>query len=94
MPLIIGALVSALLNALRTYLPGIVGRILLALGIGMAVKEVALPALIQIIHTKVMTLPPLFFAYFGALKIDIAITLILSAMAAKATQKAMLAKLG
>ncbi|WP_064749620.1 DUF2523 family protein [Lysobacter antibioticus] len=94
MPLIIGALVSALLNALRTYLPGIVGRVLLAIGIGAAVKEVALPALLGLIQAKVGTLPSLLLAYFGALKLDIAITLILSAMAAKATQKVMLAKLG
>ncbi|WP_408953707.1 DUF2523 family protein [Lysobacter sp. Hz 25] len=93
MPVIIGAIVAAILTALRTYLPGIIGRVLLMLGIGVAMKEVAFPALIQIIQTKVMTLPPLFVAYFGALKLDIAITLILSAMAAKATQKAMLAKI-
>jgi hypothetical protein len=93
MPVIIGALVAAIVTALRTYLPGIIGRILLALGIGFAVKEIAIPSLIALVNTYLVALPPILMAYFGALKIDVCISLILSAFAAKATQKAMLAKL-
>lgn len=94
MPLIIGALISALINALRTYLPGIVGRVLLALGIGFATHTLAMPALLGMIQTRVSGLPAVLLQYFGALGIDVAITIILSALAARAAQKALLTKLG
>lgn len=93
MPVVIGALVAAIITALRTYLPAIIGRVLLALGIGLAVKEVAIPSMLALINTYLVALPSVFLAYFGALKIDVCISLILSAYAAKAAQKAMLAKL-
>lgn len=94
MPLIVGAIVAALINALRTYLPGIVGRVLLALGIGFATHTLAMPALLGMLQTRASGLPAILLAYFGAFGIDVAITIILSALAARAAQRALLTKLG
>lgn len=94
MPLIIGALVSALINALRTYLPGIAGRVLLALGIGFATHTLAMPALLGMLQARAAGLPAVLLQYFGALGFDVAITIILSALAARAAQRALLTKLG
>lgn len=94
MPLIIGALVSALFGAARTYLPGIVGRVLLTLGIGLAAHKLAVPALMGMVQTRVSGLPSVLLAYFGAFGLDVAITIILSALAARAAQKVLLTKLG
>lgn len=94
MPQIIGALIAALLTAARTYLPGIAGRVLLALGIGFATYEFAMPAILSLMQSQVSGLSPLLHAYFGALGIDMGITMILSAMAARAAHKAIMARVG
>lgn len=93
MPLILGALVSLLINALRQYLPGLVGRVLLAFGIGLFTHQVAMPAMLGLIQTKVASLPPVLFQYFGALGLDVVCTIWLSAFAAMASQKVLLRKL-
>lgn len=93
MPLLIPVIVAALMNALRTYLPGIVGRVLLALGIGFATHTLAMPALIGMVQARASGLPSLLLQYFGALGIDVAITIILSALAANASQRVLLSKL-
>lgn len=92
MPLIIGALVSALIGALRQWLPGIVGRLLLAFGIGMVTHKVAMPALLGYIQSRVSGMPAVMVAYFGACGIDVCITLILSALAAVRAQRVILSK--
>ncbi|WP_407351561.1 DUF2523 family protein [Luteimonas sp. R10] len=94
MPAIIGALVAALINALRQYLPGIVGRVLLALGIGFFTHTVAMPALLGIIQSKLFGLPGVLVAYFGALGLDVVCTIVISAAAAKATQRLLLRRIG
>lgn len=94
MPLIIGALISALIGALRQYLPGIVGRLLLTIGIGFVTHTLAMPALLGMIQAKVSSLPPILFAYYGATGLDVCVTMWLSAIAAKATQRILLQKLG
>lgn len=94
MPMIIAALVSMLLQALRQYLPGIIGRVLLAFGIGLVTHEVALPAIKSFIQSKLSALGPVLVAYFDYTGFGIAVTMILSAWAATYAQKAMLAKLG
>lgn len=93
MPMIIGALVSMLLQALRQYLPGIIGRVLLAFGIGLVAHEIALPAIKSFIQSKISGLGPVLIAYFDATGFGIAITMILSAWAATHTQRAILSKL-
>lgn len=94
MPMIIGALVTMLLQGLRQYLPGIIGRVLLAFGIGLATYEIALPPLKAFIQSKVATLGPILIAYFDATGFGIAVTMILSAWAAARAQAAILSKLG
>lgn len=94
MPMIIGALVSMLLQGLRQYLPGIVGRVLLAFGIGLVTHEVALPPMKAFVASKVAGLGPVLVAYFDASGFGIAVTMILSAWAAARAQAAILSKLG
>ena len=94
MPMIIGALISALISALRTYLPGIVGRVLIALGIGIATETIAMPALKGFIQSKLGGLPSVLVAYWDATGIGIMVTMILSAMLANRAQRAFLSKLG
>lgn len=93
MPAILGALVALLIQAARQYLPGIVGRILLAFGIGLTVHEVAMPALKAFVQSKLGALPSVLIAYVDATGFGIAVTMILSAIAAGVTQRAFLAKL-
>jgi branched-subunit amino acid ABC-type transport system permease component len=92
--MIIGALVSLLIQALRQYLPGIVGRVLLAFGIGMTVNKVVMPALENFVRSKVGGLPSVLYSYFGATGFDVAVTLILSAIFAARAQRVIMTKLG
>lgn len=94
MPMIIGALVTLLINALRQWLPGILGRVLLAFGIGLFTHEVALPALKSFIQSKLPALGSVGVAYWDATGIGIMVTMILSAIAAAKAQKVILSKLG
>ncbi|WP_271014170.1 hypothetical protein, partial [Listeria seeligeri] len=66
MPQIIAALVAFLLGALRQYLPGIIGRVLLAFGIGLVTHEVAMPALRAFVESRYGELPAVMKAYWGA----------------------------
>lgn len=93
MPQIIGALIAALIQALRQYLPGLVGRVLLAFGIGFVTHTVAMPALKSFVQSKVSGLPAVLYAYFGATGFDVAVTMILSAWIAGRSQKVILEKI-
>ncbi len=93
MPAILGALVTLLLQALRQYLPGILGRVLLAFGIGFATHEIALPPIKAFIASKIGQLGPVLLAYFDATGFGIAVSMILSAWIAARTQAAVLSKL-
>lgn len=93
MPLILGALVSLLMSALRQYLPGIVGRVLLAFGIGLFTHKMALPALKAFIQSKLPGLGAVGVAYWDATGIGIMVTMILSAIAASRAQKVVMSKL-
>lgn len=94
MPLILGALGALLMQMLRQYLPGILGRVLLAFGIGFVTHKLAMPALKAFIETKVSGLPALVVAYWGATGLSVATTMLLSCWLAVIAQKAFLAKLG
>ncbi|MBV2210282.1 MAG: DUF2523 domain-containing protein [Thermomonas sp.] len=93
MPAIIGALVAALIGALRQYLPGLIGRVLLTFGIALTAHEIALPALKSFIQSYMGGLPSVLLAYAGALAFDKAVTLILSAYAAVRLQRVVLSKI-
>lgn len=92
MPAIIGALVAFLLSALRQYLPGIIGRVLLMFGIALVTHEVAMPALKAMIQTYMSGLPTVMLAYAGALGIDKAVTIVLSAIIATRSQRVLLSR--
>lgn len=93
MPAIIAALVAAFFQAARQYLPGIVGRILAAFGIGIFSHTIAMPALMAFIQSRVSGLPAIFLAYFGALGFDVVATMFISAALAVKAQKVFLGKL-
>ncbi|PZO65224.1 MAG: hypothetical protein DI635_04105 [Pseudoxanthomonas suwonensis] len=93
MPAILAALGAFLLNLARQYLPGIVGRLMLAIGIGFVAHEVAVPSLLGLIQSQLSGLPTVILAYFGALGLDVCVTIILSAIAGRAAQKVLLTKL-
>lgn len=93
MPALIGALVAALLQALRTYLPGLVGRVLLAFGIGMFTHSIAMPALKSYVASKLAGLGAVGVAYWDATGLGIMVTMILSAIVAAKSQKVVLSKL-
>lgn len=93
MPAIIGALVAMLFQALRQYLPGILGRVLIAFGLTMAVNEVGLPALRSFVQGYMGGLPSVLLAYAGAIKFDVAITMILSTVVAVRAQRVVLSRM-
>lgn len=62
-------------------------RILLALGIGFVAFTVALPNMYTFIQGYFNGMPPDYLSIVGMLKIDIAITMILSAAAARMAYK-------
>jgi len=94
MPAIIGALVAALFSALRTYLPGILGRVLLAFGIGFVTHTVAMPALKSFVMSNMGALPQVLYGYVDATGLGVAVTIILSAWLGNQTQRVVLSKLG
>lgn len=94
MPAVVAAIVGWLISALREYLPGIVGRILLTLGIGFATKTLVLPSLLGMIQARVAGLPALALAYFNAFGLDVCITIILSAAVAVQAQSFMIKRMG
>ncbi|WP_343650846.1 DUF2523 family protein [Stenotrophomonas sp.] len=94
MPQIIAALVALLVSSARQYLPGIVGRVLLAFGIGFVTHEVAMPALKAFVESKFGALPAVYQAYWGATGFGVAVTMILSAYLATRAQAAILSKVG
>ena len=94
MPLIIMALVTALMSALRELLPGLVGRLLLAIGIGFATQKLAMPALMGFVQAKVSGMPQLIVSYFGALRLDVCISIVLSSILATRAQRVFMTKVG
>lgn len=92
MPAILGALGAMLIQLLRQYLPGILGRVLLAFGIGFTAHTIAMPALLAFIQTKVAGLPGVLASYFGASGFDVVCTMIISTAIAVRAQRVFLSK--
>ena len=90
MPLIIAAFWAALIPMLRTWLPSLVGRVLLAFGVGLAAHYVALPPLLALILSYMDGLPDFWVQMFGALWVDVVITMVLSCAIAQRVSKAFL----
>ncbi|QIK81672.1 DUF2523 domain-containing protein [Lysobacter sp. HDW10] len=93
MPAILFAAGALLLDLAKRYLPTLVGRLMLAMGIGLATNNLVLPQLKALVQAQVGGLPGIIVAYFGALGLDKAFTIILSALAANAAAKVFLKKL-
>lgn len=93
MPAILGALVALIMTGLRQWLPGIIGRCLIAFGLMVATNEVALPALKSFVQGYMGGLPAVVLAYAGAIGMDKAITMILSAAVAVQAQRAILMRM-
>lgn len=93
MPLILGALGAMLISLARQYLPGLIGRVLLAFGIGLFTHQVALPSILSFFQNYVNALPFVVRAYVGALGIDVVAVMIFSALIANRAQRVVLSKL-
>ena len=75
LPILLGVLIAAAF------------RILLAIGLGFLTFTVALPSLYSFIQSYFGQLPPNILGMVGVLRLDIVITIILSAAAAKVIYK-------
>lgn len=71
-------LIPALLGAVGSF----VAQALLALGIGLVAYNFAMPEFIGLIESQTNQLPPDVYAVIALTKVDVAITIILSAVAA------------
>lgn len=94
MPLILSALGGLLISLLRQYLPGIIGRVLLALGIGFFTHKLAMPALLGMVQDMVSGMPARLVAYYAAFGLDVVMTILLSAYVGVRSQRVLLKKLG
>jgi hypothetical protein len=70
-------------NALRNLLPGIVGRVMIALGVGVTSYTFLLPEILSWIQGYFSSLDSSALALLGALNVDNAFNLIISAINAK-----------
>lgn len=76
--------------ALIVLLGSFLAKVLLAFGIGITTYSVALPPLKSFIQSQFSQLPPEVLNMVGILRLDIAMTIILSAAVANITYKATL----
>ena len=86
------ALGSIIINLLRQYLPGILGRVLLAFGIGFAAHSFAVEPMLNLIQAQTGSLPAVLAQTFSAIGMDKVITMIFSAYAAKTASNLILSK--
>ncbi|TAA08851.1 DUF2523 family protein [Pseudoxanthomonas winnipegensis] len=70
-----------------SYMGGIIGLVMKWLGISFAVSEWVMPHLTPLISEYLLGLPPDWAAFVGLTKIDVAITIVLSAAAVKASDQ-------
>ena len=94
MPAILLALGSLLVQLARTYLPGIVGRVLLALGIGFATHAFAVGPMLALLQSYVSGMPAVLVQTFSAIGLDKVCTMLFSAYAARAASRLLLVKRG
>lgn len=90
---IIYAFVAHLINMVRFFAPGIVGKTVTALGVGLYFYNVALPIVIGYAQEHAAGLPALALQYFGALGLDVVVTVWLSVNVAKLANKTWLGRL-
>lgn len=82
----LGSVISTVILTLaRLYLVKIIGRVLLTVGVGLFAYTYAVPQLMTWISGKFNALPDFVRASVGACGIDVLITMVISAMAVKAS---------
>lgn len=91
-PGLIAALVAALITALRIYLAAMLGRVLLAFGVGLYVYTAAVPDLVAWIAAQFSGLPPFVRESAAASGVDIFITMVLSALGVKLSSRVFLGR--
>jgi hypothetical protein len=89
----ISAFVGWLINKIRQYAAGIVGRVLATLGIGMTAQNFVLPDLVGWISGYVSGVSADVIALLGYINFDKAITMIVSAYVAKKALRILFAPL-
>lgn len=92
MPAIIAALGAVLIQLLRIWMVSIIGRVLLTIGVGIYAYKVGVPDLVDYVGARFMALPPFVRQSAGAMGIDKFVTLVLSALAVKITQRVFFGK--
>jgi len=85
-------LVGTLWNVARDVLPGLVGRVMLALGLSYVANSVGLPALKAFLQSHMSGVPADVVQLLGALQFDKAIVLIVSAGVAMQANRLVLSK--
>lgn len=90
---IIQSAVSHLLSRVLLLGPTLIVRVLAAMGIGYGVYAVALPAFVTFITGYLSGLDPWIVQLLGALRVDVFLTMIFSAWAAKLGVKVQAVKL-
>ncbi|MFC4729263.1 DUF2523 family protein [Coralloluteibacterium thermophilus] len=91
---ILAAIWPALLAFLTKYLPSLVGQVLLAFGVGLAVHTFAMPAFMNLVRSYTSGMSAWTLNQLGALGVDVCITMVFSAMTAAAAKRVVLSKLG
>lgn len=69
--------------ALAANMSGLIGRVLMAMGIGYATYNFAMPEFLAMAQSAMGSLPANAIAIMAAIKADVAITIIFSAIAAR-----------
>jgi hypothetical protein len=92
MPALLAALPALLVVLLRAWLVSLIGRVLLTVGVGLFAYNVGVPELLSWIGGKFTALPDFIRASAGRMGIDVFVTMILSAMAVRATAKVFFGK--
>ena len=90
MPVFLVALVGLIWDVARAVLPSIVGKIMITLGLSVAVTKFVLPDALGYVQSHMGGMPGTVIALFGYLNVDKFISLVLSAAVARAAGKAVL----
>jgi len=85
MPALLAALPALLVVLLRAWLVSLIGRVLLTVGVGLFVYNVAAPQVTDWVSQQFHALPDFVRMSAGRIGLDIFASMILSALAVKAT---------
>lgn len=92
MPALLAALPALLVSLLRVWLVSLVGRVLLTVGVGVFAYNVAVPELMSWVGAQFNALPEFVRLSAGRMGLDVFASMILSALAVKATARVFFGK--